>query len=276
VPFVPLEVTLQEAGPNAPYRWLLEASLTWSGSFRRVTQDLNVPASPEHPFTTDLASVPRSLTWLFPRYGKYTKAAILHDYLCQNFHKTGDANPASDLPLRDRSDADEVFRNAMAELRVPFLRRVLMWTAVSWATLFTCLVPGRRSKAVQRWVGRVVVVLGVAALVVELVLRHDRPMVVGVGLLVPLVVLAGATIALGRWDRVPAYAAAYGLTIVFSPLLAIGAGLGLVLFLYFFLEDVSSGLPKTRGLFVDLFSRRAKQEKLATPQFARIAAVYLS
>src|SRR5471032_1888603 len=47
--------------------------LTWSGAFHGSVRQLKVPASPEHPFSTDLASVPRSLTWLFPRYGKYTK-----------------------------------------------------------------------------------------------------------------------------------------------------------------------------------------------------------
>src|SRR5688500_15722299 len=30
---------------------------------------------------TDFASVPRIFVWFLPRYGKYTKAAILHDYL---------------------------------------------------------------------------------------------------------------------------------------------------------------------------------------------------
>jgi uncharacterized protein DUF1353 len=29
---------------------------------------------------TDFASVPRVFVWFLPRYGRYTKAAILHDY----------------------------------------------------------------------------------------------------------------------------------------------------------------------------------------------------
>ena len=32
-------------------------------------------------FRTDLASVPWVFRWLFPKHGKYTRAAVLHDYL---------------------------------------------------------------------------------------------------------------------------------------------------------------------------------------------------
>src|SRR5215470_2753011 len=71
-------------------------------------------------FLTDFASVPRIFTWLLPRYGRYTRPAILHDYLC-DLARTG---------AIDRADADGIFRRAMRELGVPFLKRWLMWTAV--------------------------------------------------------------------------------------------------------------------------------------------------
>ncbi|RSM34604.1 DUF1353 domain-containing protein [Amycolatopsis balhimycina DSM 5908] len=32
---------------------------------------------------SDFASVPRFLVWLIPRYGRYTKSAVLHDHLCR-------------------------------------------------------------------------------------------------------------------------------------------------------------------------------------------------
>jgi hypothetical protein len=70
---------------------------------------------------TDFASVPRVFVWFLPRYGRYTKAAILHDYLWR------DAVPAGELTL---AAADGIFRRAMWELGVPFLRRWLMWGAV--------------------------------------------------------------------------------------------------------------------------------------------------
>jgi len=62
---------------------------------------------------TDFASVPRVFVWLLPRYGRYTKAAILHDYLWRV------AVPAGRITL---IDADGILRQAMRELGVPFLR----------------------------------------------------------------------------------------------------------------------------------------------------------
>src|SRR5690242_7880367 len=81
---------------------------------------------------TDFASVPRPFVWFIPTYGRYTKAAILHDHLCDlaaqgTFH---------------RRDADGVFRQAMRVLGVPFLRRWIMWAAVRWGALTTA--DGRR------------------------------------------------------------------------------------------------------------------------------------
>jgi hypothetical protein len=74
----------------------------------------------EKGFKTDFASVPKIFTWLLPRYGRYTKAAILHDWLCQRAEKG----------LIDRADADGIFRRSMRELGVAFLKRWLMWGAV--------------------------------------------------------------------------------------------------------------------------------------------------
>lgn len=68
-------------------------------------------------FSTDFASVPRALVWLFPRYGAYSRAAILHDYLWRT-------------NVVPRRDADGLFRRAMRELGVPFPRRWAMWGAV--------------------------------------------------------------------------------------------------------------------------------------------------
>jgi len=76
--------------------------------------------------STDFASVPRVFVWFLPRYGRYTKAAILHDYLWSV------AVPAGRI---SRLDADGVFLQAMRELGVPFLRRWIMWAAVRWGAL---------------------------------------------------------------------------------------------------------------------------------------------
>lgn len=78
-------------------------------------------------FTTDLASVPLLAAWLVPRDGRHAPAAILHDALVQ-----GDSTPV----VADREDADAIFRDAMRLLGVRFLRRWMMWAAVSMLTMF--------------------------------------------------------------------------------------------------------------------------------------------
>nr|WP_221333727.1 DUF1353 domain-containing protein [Nocardia transvalensis] len=68
-------------------------------------------------FRTDFASVPRALVWLVPRYGVFTKAAILHDYLSRDADVT-------------RADADGLFRRALHEEGVSVPQRWMMWAAV--------------------------------------------------------------------------------------------------------------------------------------------------
>jgi hypothetical protein len=76
--------------------------------------------------TTDFASVPRLFVWFLPRYGRWTKAAILHDHLWRN-------EVAMGMPY---IEADGTFRRAMRELDVAFLKRWIMWGAVRWGALF--------------------------------------------------------------------------------------------------------------------------------------------
>src|SRR5690242_3006060 len=89
----PGNVTIQEAGPDDPYEWrVVDHPVVWRGIFGDHPVRVVVPVD----FLTDLASVPRWLTWLVPRYGEYTRAAVIHDCLCQNIatfssHDAGDA-----------------------------------------------------------------------------------------------------------------------------------------------------------------------------------------
>jgi hypothetical protein len=96
--------------------WELSEPLQYTGN----TETFVVPAG----FRTDFASVPRMFVWLLPSYGRYTRAAILHDFLCDE----------STAGRFDRDDADGLFRRAMRELNVNFLRRWIMWGAVSLLT----------------------------------------------------------------------------------------------------------------------------------------------
>lgn len=74
-------------------------------------------------YVTDFATVPRIAVWLIPRFGAYTKAAILHDWLLT------DTDVSS-------VDADNLFRRALRELGVPPVRRTLMWVGVRWGAAF--------------------------------------------------------------------------------------------------------------------------------------------
>ena len=98
--------------------WKVLRALTYHAS----TDDFEVPVG-EH---TDFASVPREFVWFIPRYGRYTKAAILHDYLCSVCVPAGRVS---------RIEADGIFRQAMRQLGVPFLRRWIMWAAVRLGAL---------------------------------------------------------------------------------------------------------------------------------------------
>ena len=62
---------------------------------------IRVPKS----FITDGASVPKSLQWLYNPYGKYIKAAVIHDYLYSIYNNTG----------INKTLADKIFRYIMQE-----------------------------------------------------------------------------------------------------------------------------------------------------------------
>jgi hypothetical protein len=98
--------------------WELLAPLSYQGKFERFDVDAGMK--------TDFASVPRLFVWFLPRYGRYTKAAILHDYLWRVKACDGEISWV---------DADAIFRRAMRELEVAFLRRWIMWSAVRWGAL---------------------------------------------------------------------------------------------------------------------------------------------
>ena len=77
-------------------------------------------------FLTDFASVPRVVVWLIPRFGRYTPAAVLHDWLVTAGLITG---------VVSSRDADGLFRRVLQELGVPPVRRWLMWCGVRWGAL---------------------------------------------------------------------------------------------------------------------------------------------
>jgi hypothetical protein len=105
------DLVVRELGTN---RWEVAADLIYDGKDEPIT----VPSG----YETDFASVPKLLRWFIPKYGKYNKSAVLHDYLCDEAR----------AGRFDRADADGIFRRSMRELGVGYLRRRLMWAGVRW------------------------------------------------------------------------------------------------------------------------------------------------
>lgn len=108
---------LLEAGDG---EWVLADDLEFSLVVGAGDIKLRVPSG----FTTDFASVPRILWSIFPPFGKWQRAAILHDFL---YSKQGQCS---------RYLADAFFLEGMAKLGVPFWRRVLMYLAVRTFGMF--------------------------------------------------------------------------------------------------------------------------------------------
>ena len=91
--------------------------------------DIYVPVG----YVTDLASVPRFLWPIFPPFGVYSRAAVIHDYLLDNGHH--------------RFLADAIFRECMNILGVPWYKRIPMFYAVRFYSLF---VTWRKRHGVRR------------------------------------------------------------------------------------------------------------------------------
>jgi hypothetical protein len=84
--------------------------------------------NPAKPFSTDLASVPQIFTWLVPKTGEHLPAALLHDGLVPPSAGTYIG------PRITRQEADRIFRDGMRDLGTGWIRRWLVWTAVTFAT----------------------------------------------------------------------------------------------------------------------------------------------
>lgn len=110
------DLVVRDLGDN---NWKVLQPLVYQGR----KQKFDVPAGAE----TDFASVPILFQWLIPRSGKYTKAAVLHDYLWRV--------PEAHVGV-SRGEADDIFRRCLQELGVPLLRRWIMWAGVRLGSLW--------------------------------------------------------------------------------------------------------------------------------------------
>lgn len=118
----PLVVSPLPDGRN----WMLMLPFTYHVGSEYSNKTIKVPKG----FITDFASTPPAIYWLIPPWGRYGKAAVLHDYLYQS-HKCS------------RKQADDIFLEAMEVLGVEKWRRFLMYRAVR---MFGCLAWHSRRK----------------------------------------------------------------------------------------------------------------------------------
>ena len=96
--------------------WVIRSDFGYAVGAEDSGDVIDVPIG----FRTDFASVPRLLWMVFPPWGKYGNAAVIHDYLYW-------AQP----PQRTRRDADRIFEEAMGVLQVSPLQRYPLYWAVS-------------------------------------------------------------------------------------------------------------------------------------------------
>lgn len=81
-------------------------------------------------YETDYASIPRAVSWIYPKDGPYRKAAVVHDWLITN----GLVNKEFDIKS---NRVDEIFREAMNSIGgIPKLRQYIMWAGVRIGAIF--------------------------------------------------------------------------------------------------------------------------------------------
>lgn len=94
-------------------RWRLVFPFGYDVGYEGSDDRITVPTG----FVTDFASTPPPIWWLIPPWGKYGKAAVVHDYLYL-------------VKTRTRKEADGIFREAMVVLGVPEWQVFVIYWAV--------------------------------------------------------------------------------------------------------------------------------------------------
>lgn len=178
-PASPPTIVLARTEEMSPQEFRLTRRIAYRD---RRLGELLVPADPTT-FVTDLTSVPSVFAWLVPRTGEHLPAALLHDGLIGSTpeHPT---YLSAEGHVVDAEAANRVFRDAMADTGTALLRRWLMWTAVTLATMITGA--GTSWSTVERWrwrltaVGTLLVVTVLGLLATADLVDADLPFVGGV------------------------------------------------------------------------------------------------
>ncbi|MDP2729295.1 MAG: DUF1353 domain-containing protein [Dehalococcoidales bacterium] len=94
-------------------RWRLVFPFGYDVGYEGSGDRITVPLG----FVTDFASTPFPIWGIIPPWGKYGKAAVVHDYLYM-------------VKARTRKQSDDIFREGMVVLKVDPVRVFLMYWAV--------------------------------------------------------------------------------------------------------------------------------------------------
>ena len=82
-------------------------------------------------FKTDGPSIPQILWWILPVWASYSRAGVIHDYLCCRIAAN---NPHPEA--RTRADADRIFFEALTALNVGWVQRYALYCGVRLGTWF--------------------------------------------------------------------------------------------------------------------------------------------
>lgn len=114
------ELTITEIAVNWRV-WRLEQNFTYEVGDKGSGRVITVPAG----FVTDGASVPQFMWGLFPAWGSYSRAAVVHDLLCHLIHA---GTPHAEAPTR--LQADRVFMEAMKVCGTNWFTRWVLYAGV--------------------------------------------------------------------------------------------------------------------------------------------------
>lgn len=95
--------------------WVLLEPFSYDVGEEGSGDTIQVPAL----FMTDFASVPRPFWWVFPPWGRYGNAAVIHDW----GYRT---------QTRPRREVDRIFLEGMTVLGVKRVARYLIYWSVRW------------------------------------------------------------------------------------------------------------------------------------------------
>ena len=94
--------------------WVTTNTFTYYIGYKNSDRYVTVPIG----YLTDGASVPRLFWNIIPPWGKYSQAAVLHDYLC-DYGVIMSVQGNAVLPIMvNRKEIDEIFYEALAVLNV--------------------------------------------------------------------------------------------------------------------------------------------------------------